>query len=200
MNHLAHALLAGSDPDMQLGGMLADFWRGAVDPSWQHGVRDGVILHRNIDVYTDSHADVVAARNLFDSPFRRFAGILLDIYFDHALARQWRSYSQEPIDALSARMLRLLDENAGWLPADLNRFARYFRSAGLFASYADRETIERVLAGMSQRLRHENPLAMAGPILWERSASLDAVFASFFPDLARYAAQRRAQLSAGGTT
>jgi acyl carrier protein phosphodiesterase len=200
LNHLAHALLAGSDPDMKLGGMLADFWRGAPDLSWRTKVREGVILHRNIDVYTDSHPEVAAARNLFEPPYRRFAGVLLDIYFDHALARYWRDYSELSIDALSAQMLQLLDDNQTWLPQDLNRFARYFRSAGLFASYGDRITIERVLAGMSQRFRHDNPLASAGPVLWERAATLDATFARFFPDLRNYADARRAELGAAELT
>ncbi|HEY2395035.1 MAG TPA: ACP phosphodiesterase [Rudaea sp.] len=197
MNHLAHALLAGANDDLLLGGLLGDFWRGAPDSAWPAGVRDGVILHRRIDVYTDSHPVVAAARALFDSPLRRYAGILIDIYFDHVLAREWAHHSDESLDALSARTADLLDRHAAWLPADLNRFARYFRMHGLFGAYAQRATIEQVLAGISARLHHANPMAGAGPALWVRADALDEAFARFFPDLTAYARKLRADREVG---
>ena len=194
MNHLAHAFLAGADDETLLGGLLGDFWRGAPDPQWPAGIRAGVVLHRNIDVYTDSHADVAAARGLFAPPLRRYAGILLDVYFDHVLAAEWPLHAREPLAALSARVERLLHDNRHWLPPQLNRFAEYFRHAGLFATYAERDMIERVLSGIGQRLKHDNPLARAGPALWQRDAELRMVFARFFPELAAYATLKREAL------
>ncbi|HEX7917613.1 ACP phosphodiesterase [Rudaea sp.] len=184
MNHLAHVFLAGPDPDLQLGGLLADFHRGAPDPARRDGVRDGVALHRKIDGYTDSHMVVARLRELFEPPFRRFAGILIDIYFDHVLARRWNDYARdETIDALSEQALHLVDENRDWLPPELLRFATYMRANGLFGAYAQREMIEKVLIGVSNRLRHTNPLAEAGPALWKNARLLDAGFEEFFPDL-----------------
>jgi acyl carrier protein phosphodiesterase len=159
-------------------------------------VRAGVVLHRKIDVYTDSHADVAAARALFAPPLRRYAGILLDVYFDHVLAADWPQQGREPLDQLSARVEVLLRDNRSWLPPQLNRFAGYFHQAGLFASYAERDTIERVLAGIGRRLKHDNPLAAAGPALWQREAELKATFARFFPDLVAFATLKRETLLA----
>lgn len=197
MNHLAHALLAGADADLLLGNLLGDFWRGAPDPAWRVGVAAGVQLHRKIDVYTDSHPVVAGARALFEAPWRRYAGILIDIYFDHALARDWPA-SAEPLARLSARVAALLERNADWLPPDLNRFAGYFRANDLFAAYADRRVIERVLDGVSRRLRHPNRLGEAAPALWARAGELDAAFARFFPDLQLHAQELREELNAGG--
>jgi len=194
MNHLAHVFLSGADADMRLGAMLGDFWRGALDPAWPPRVRAGVVLHRRIDVYTDSHPLVLEAKRLFDSPWRRFAGILLDVYFDHVLAREWASYADEPIDALSAATLTALDANAPWLPPELLRFARYMRAHGLFGRYAERAEIEQVLAGIGARLRHANPLHEAGPALWQQASALDACFAEFFPQLCAEALRLRAAL------
>ena len=191
MNHLAHVFLAGPDPDLQLGGLLADFWRGAPDPGWREGVRKGVALHRKIDVYTDSHPIVAGMRERFEPPFRRYAGILLDIYFDHALARRWSDYAGEEVGAVSARALRLVEENRDWLPADLLRFAAYMHANGLFGAYARRDMIEHVLAGMSRRLSRANPLAEGGAVLWQNAEALDLGFAEFFPDLIRYAQEQR---------
>jgi acyl carrier protein phosphodiesterase len=194
MNHLAHAFLAGADDEVLLGGLLGDFWRGAPDSQWPAAIRAGVVLHRKIDVYTDSHEDVAGARALFAPPLRRYAGILLDVYFDHVLAADWPRHALEPLALLSARVERLLQENRDWLPPQLNRFAGYFARAGLFASYAERDTIERVLAGIGMRLKHDNPLAMAGPALWQREAELSAAFARFFPELVAFATLKREAL------
>jgi acyl carrier protein phosphodiesterase len=197
MNHLAHVLLAGADTDMQLGGLLADFWRGAPDPSWREGVSAGVGLHRKIDVYTDSHPVIAKLRERFEPPFRRYAGILLDIHFDHALARHWNAYANEPLEAVSQRALRLVDENRDWLPPELLRFAQYMRANGLFGAYAQRATIERVLQGMSRRLTRANPLAEGAAVLWENEDALDSGFAEFFPQLAAEAARLRSAMAPG---
>ena len=194
MNHLAHAFLAGADDEVLLGGLLGDFWRSAPDPQWPAAIRAGVVLHRKIDVYTDSHADVARARALFAPPLRRYAGILLDVYFDHVLAADWPRHGREPLAALSARTGRLLQDNRHWLPPQLNRFADYFHHAGLFATYAERDTIERVLGGIGRRLKHDNPLATAGPALWQRDAELREAFARFFPELAAFATRKREAL------
>lgn len=194
MNHLAHALLAGADDGLVLGSLLGDFWRGAPDPHWPAAVRAGVLLHRKIDVFTDSHPDVAAARALFEAPWRRYAGILLDVYFDHVLAREWPQFGAGSLDAFSARIAALLREHEDWLPADLNRFAGYFRAHGLFAAYARRDVIDRVLAGVGSRLRHANPLAEAGPALWTRADALEAVFLRFYPQLAAHAHELRGNL------
>lgn len=194
MNHLAHVFLAGTQPQAQLGGLLGDFWRGAPDPHWPHALRAGVMLHRKIDVYTDSHPFVIEARHLFEAPLRRYAGILLDMYFDHALARDWSRYSDEALAALSTHMLDLVAANAAQLPADLLRFAHYMRDHGLFVGYAQRATIERALGGISRRLRRANPLAEAGPELWQRATELDEYFDKFFPQLIAEATRLRTAL------
>ena len=196
MNHLAHALLARADDDVLLGSLLGDFWRGAPDPAWAGGVRRGVLLHRRIDVYTDSHPIVADARARFEPPWRRYAGILIDMYFDHALARDWQLHATESLPAFSRRIADLLARHRGWLPAALNRFARYADEHALFAAYARRAAIEHALAGIGARLRHANPLAAAGPALWDQAPALDAAFAAFFPALVAQARVLREELAA----
>jgi acyl carrier protein phosphodiesterase len=191
MNHLAHALLSGAEDDVLVGSLLGDFWRGAPDPGWSPGVRAGVLLHRRIDVYTDSHPVVAGARGLFEAPWRRYAGILIDIYFDHALARDWQRHAPQSLDEFSAQIGGLLERHRDWLPPGLNRFAGYFRAHGLFAAYAQRQEIDQVLVGISHRLRHPNRLGEAGPALWTHAGELDAAFEEFFPDLLRYARDLR---------
>jgi acyl carrier protein phosphodiesterase len=83
MNHLAHALLSGADDGWRLGGLLGDFVRGRMDPRLPLPVQRGIAQHRAIDAYTDNHAEIRALRARFQPPYRRYAGILIDIWFDH---------------------------------------------------------------------------------------------------------------------
>ena len=172
MNVLAHALLAAPDPELMLGGLIGDFVRGRIDDALPKRVRDGIALHRAIDAYTDAHEDVAAARRLFDPPFRRYAGVLLDVWFDHLLARQWTRFGDGDLDAFSDRVRSVIDAGDAILPERMRAFAAYLASNDLPAAYRDTAMIGRVLHGMSRRLTRENPLADALPVLVERHAAL----------------------------
>jgi acyl carrier protein phosphodiesterase len=199
MNHLAHALLSGRDTDIVLGGWLGDFVRGRPDPALPKGVRDGIALHRAIDTFTDAHTDVAAARALFDVPFRRYAGILVDVWFDHLLARDFMRWSASPLATFAETQEQLLERHHASLPAELQRFARYMRMHGLPAAYADRAMISRVFAGIASRFRRENPLADGLEAIAPHEAELATRFASFFPSLREFAADRRDALVASAT-
>ena len=146
MNHLAHVLLAGDDELLQLGGLMGDFVRGTPDPALPPGLAAGIHLHRAIDGFTDNHPAVVAARAMFEPPYRRYAGILLDMWFDHCLARDFARWSPVPLEAFSDGVRALLHRRDALLPDDLRRFRGYMEAHGLPAGYADRTEIGRALA------------------------------------------------------
>ena len=191
MNHLAHALLSGTDPQLILGGMLGDFLRGSIDPALADGVRRGVALHRAIDSYTDSHAEIVAARRLFLPPYRRYAGILIDVWFDHLLARDFEHWSAHTLAQFSDDLQALLRAHDAELPEALRRFSHYMQARSLPAAYARREMISEVLQGISARLQRANPLAEGLIEISRLEPELDALFRRFFPQLVTFAEQRR---------
>ena len=188
VNHLAHALLAGDDDDLRLGGMLGDFVHGPL-----HGVAlpprviDGIRLHRAIDVYTDAHPVVLAAKALLPSPYRRYAGILLDMWFDHCLARDFPRWSTQPLRGYSDALRALLWRQDALLPPALQRFRGYMERHGLPAGYTDDAVLGEALAGIGQRLSRANPLDSAMPVLLEREAELQGCFEVFFPELRGFA-------------
>jgi acyl carrier protein phosphodiesterase len=184
MNHLAHVLLAGADEQLRLGGMLGDFVHGPVTAlALPPRVIDGIRLHRAIDVHTDAHAEVAQARTLLPAPYRRYAGILLDMWFDHLLARDFRRWSEQPLAGFSADVRDLLQRNDALLPPDLRRFRGYMEARDLPAGYADRNVLGQALAGIGQRLRRANPLDSAMPPLIAQEAALQRHFDAFFPQL-----------------
>lgn len=188
MNHLAHALLAGDDEGLQLGGLLGDFVRGPANAlPFAPSVLRGVRLHRAIDVYTDAHPEVLAAKSELPSPYRRYAGILLDMWFDHCLARDFSRWSVQPLGEFSSQLRELLHQRHAQLPPALQRFVGYMDANNLPAGYADRAVLGRALAGIGQRLTRANPLDTALPVLVEREAALQARFEAFFPELQQFA-------------
>jgi acyl carrier protein phosphodiesterase len=188
MNHLAHALLAGADEGLRLGGVLGDFVHGAPDTMLPPSVRAGIALHRAVDGYTDRHPEVVAARALFPAPYRRYAGIALDMWFDHCLARDFGHWSAQPLSTFSAELRALLARQDALLPLDAQRFARYMQANDLPRGYADPVVLQRALAGIGQRLRRANPLADMLPLLQALDGPLQARFEAFFPQVQQFAA------------
>jgi len=194
MNLLAHALLASPDAELMLGSLIGDFVRGRIDPALPPKVRAGIALHRAIDAYTDAHADVAAARALFEPPFRRYAGILLDMWFDHLLARQWARFGEDELDAFSDRVRDLLAIDGDLVPERMRGFIAYLDANDLPAAYRDTAVIGTALRGMSRRLKRANPLGEALPVLVALHAPLQRCFDSFFPALRNFADVERIRL------
>ncbi len=187
MNHLAHVLLVGDDDALRLGGMLGDFVHGQPDPTrYPARVISGIRLHRAIDTYTDAHPEVLAAKASLPPPYRRYAGILLDMWFDHCLARSFPCWSPQPLAEYSMVLRTLLRRRDALLPPALRQFRTYMEANDLPAGYADREVLARALTGVGQRLTRANPLDSALPVLVAREDELQRRFEVFFPQLQGY--------------
>lgn len=193
MNHLAHALLADAGGiEFALGSAQGDFLHGHPDPAWTDARQAGLLFHRAIDRYTDAHPDVVAARNTFDPPMRRYAGIVLDIWFDHLLVRGWTQLvPDEPLAGFAPRWLALLDDHAPELPASLRAFMAWMRAHGLPEAYGDLATLDVVLHALARRLSRPSPMGDALPALQARAQTLQRHFDAFFPDLVAHARRLR---------
>ncbi|MDQ0009563.1 acyl carrier protein phosphodiesterase [Luteibacter jiangsuensis] len=194
MNVLAHALLAGDDAALRLGGIMGDFVHGKPDPAIPERVRQGIQLHRAIDSFTDSHDEVRAARERLPAPFRRYAGILLDMWFDHCLARGFARWSTRPLEDFSNDLRAELHAAGPLLPDALKRFLGYMDANRLPAGYARAEAIAKALRGISQRLSRANPVGEAMPLLMAEDAMLQATFERFFPQLRAFATEWVARL------
>lgn len=194
MNHLAHALLADAGGiEFALGSAQGDFLHGHPDPAWPAARQAGLLFHRAIDHYTDAHPEVVAARNTFEAPLRRYAGIVLDVWFDHLLVRGWtRLDTGEPLARFARRWLALLDGHATELPESLRAFMAWMHAHGLPQAYGNLATLDVVFHAMAHRLSRPSPMGDALPALLERAEVLQHHFDAFFPDLVAHARQLHA--------
>jgi acyl carrier protein phosphodiesterase len=185
MNHLAHAWLAGDDEGMLIGSLLGDFWRGSVDPAWDPRVADGVRLHRRIDAFTDAHPAVVGARALFEPPFRRYAGILMDVWFDHLLAASFEARTGRALRGFADEVYAVLGAAPADLPPAFRLFAARAAQFDVLVGYAQRERLDAVFARLSERLSRANPIAHALPVLESLEAPLARAFDALWVDLVR---------------
>jgi len=184
MNFLAHIYLARYSDDAMLGALLGDFIGTADLPRHNAVMQREVRLHWKVDSYTDQHALVLAARSLFPQGRRRFAGILLDVYFDHLLARDWHRHSDMPLDQFTAHFYRVMLAQLPNLPADLQRVAPMMASHDWLGSYHERGNVDLATRRIATRLSHHgDKLVECLPILRAHESFVAEQFDVFFPQL-----------------
>ena len=185
MNFLSHLYLARSDENLMLGGLIGDFVRGRrALKAYPEGVQDGIRLHRRIDGFTDNAREVKSMRREFPREFRRYAGIILDLAFDHELACRWPVFSSITIESFDKDTRTMLARHQDLLPEGLVRFMAYADRRGLFANYRSEEEMLHSLAGVSApRLSRLNPLHRTGEIWPELREACSETFVQFFPRL-----------------
>lgn len=199
MNFLAHAYLAGDSPTDRLGGLIGDFVKGPLPAGLPAEIAAGVRLHRQIDVFADGHPAFRRSRERVSPVRRRVAGVMVDMFYDHFLARHWARFHAWPLEHFSAAMYALMAEHDAILPPRLVQILPRMRDADWLASYRSAATIELALDRMALRLRRANPLTGAGAELRADYAGFEADFFEFIAAAESFAAHCRTQrLSAGG--
>lgn len=183
MNYLAHLYLAEQSSEGLLGSLLGDFVKGRLDNRFPEAVRRGIALHRSIDSFTDAHPLHLESRNRIGAPRRRYAGIIIDVCYDHFLCRRWTDYSDESLDSFAGRVYDILREHQDDLPDRLRRMVPHMIADDWLGSYAELENVGRALDGIARRMTRSNPLAGAVTEIEANYAALDGDFQRFFPEL-----------------
>jgi len=190
MNYLAHLYLAEDTPESLLGNLLGDFLKGSVPDGYSEPIRKGIQLHIKVDRYTDSHEVVRQSKRLISPPNQRYAGIIVDVFYDHFLAKDWANYSAIPLTAFAEKVSEILEAHQNLLPVSLQPLAPSLKT--LLISYAEPEGIRTALSRMSARLKRENSLETAGSDLLANYERFQSDFSRFFPDLTEYVRSLRA--------
>ena len=187
VNYLAHLYLSEPTEDAWLGALLGDFVKGPLDPA-QHGIAitRAIAVHRRIDTFTDAHPVVLRSKARISAPRRRYAGIMLDMFYDHFLAKYWSEFHQESLEHFANRVYAILGYRHHALPPRLRHVARVMAQQDWLGSYARIESIRGALDRMSLRLRRENPLHGSADELVGRYGELEADFREFLPLAARF--------------
>jgi acyl carrier protein phosphodiesterase len=186
MNYLAHLFLSQHTPGFLIGGLLGDFVKGEIKYIYDRDIIKGIELHRRIDIYTDTHNIVRSNKSVISSKRRRFAGILIDVFYDHFLTKNWSQYSNIQLLGFSQNVYKLLQANQDTLPESLKLILPNMISEDWLTSYREFRGVENALNRISARLRRENNIKDGIEDLLLSYQQLELSFFDFFSDLINY--------------
>lgn len=183
MNYLFHLFLAGSDPASKLGNLMGDFVKGPLDDRYSPPITRGMRMHRSVDRYSHDHPVIRRSRQRLDPALRHTRGLLIDIFYDHFLARNWESLHSEPLEVFAAGVYTILQQYFSQLPHPMQKIVPRMIDGNWLVSYRDRQTIGIVLRRMESRLSRATCLSEADVELDRHYEGLQNDFFEFLPQV-----------------
>ncbi|WP_411030617.1 ACP phosphodiesterase [Spongiimicrobium sp. 3-5] len=190
MNFLAHIYLSFGDDEVTLGNFIADSIRGNKYTHLPPKVQTGILLHREIDTFTDAHATVRKSTKRLHKNYSHYSGVIVDIFYDHFLAKNWSTYSEVPLLDFVDRFYDLLEDNYTILPDNIKRMMPYMIADNWIYNYSKMEGISRVLNGMNRRTKNKSKMNFAILDLEEHYDKFEDEFSSFFDELIIFSKQK----------
>lgn len=188
MNYLAHIFLSGENPNVMIGNFMADSIKGSKYNSYAPEIQKGILLHRQIDTATDAHPAFRQSTKRLHKNYGHYSGIIVDIFYDHFLAKNWADYSDVPLANYIESFYTLLRKNTNVLPENIKKMAPVMMKGNWLLTYADLEGIDRVLGGMNRRTKNRSGMDKAGDELREYYSLFEADFKLVIKDLQKLSA------------
>jgi len=195
MNYLAHIFLSGENNSVTIGNFIADGIKGKDYKKYPKDIQTGILLHRQIDTYTDSHKTVRQSTKRLHAKYNHYSGVIVDILYDHFLAKNWSKYSDIPLEDYIETFYHSLEKNYELLPARIQKMMPYMITDNWLLSYASIEGITRVLNGMNRRIKNISNMNEAINELEEFYSEFENEFTLFFDDLIIFSKKQLTEIS-----
>ncbi len=186
MNFLAHIYLSQGHEKLMVGNFIGDFVKGNQLESFEEEIKIGVNLHRAIDEYTDTHEIVKLSKGKLREKYRHYSGVIVDVYYDHFLAKNWDTYHQIPLLQFTEQTYQQLLKYNFILPAGAQRMLPYMRDGNWLFNYSKIEGIHQALSGMARRTKFNSKMEQSSEDLRIHYSEFEAEFTSFFKDLTSF--------------
>lgn len=186
MNFLAHIYLSGEDDKVKIGNFIGDHVKGRMFMMYPEKIRKGILMHRHIDTFTDHHPLVHKAKLIFAPKYGKYAGIIIDILYDHFLARNWSEFSEIPLEQYVQNFHELLLNNKEKLPLTIQDFLPKLITSKRILSYQRTEGIEAVFSTMSRYTSLPDHTAFAMKMFKEHYDYLDLNFHNFMHEIIEF--------------
>jgi acyl carrier protein phosphodiesterase len=190
LNFLAHIYLSFNHPELALGNFIADRIKGKNYSHLPENIQNGIILHRAIDTFTDSHPIPRLSSARLHSNYSHFSRVIIDIYYDHFLARNWNLYHPIPLNEFAEEFYTLLKCNCEYLPNSILTLMPHLFRENWLVSYAELRGIEQVLIGMNRRTRYKSEMDRAIKDLILHYDSFHLEFSTFFEELITFSQEK----------
>ena len=191
MNFLAHLYLSGNNKDLMIGNFIADHVKGSKFSHFSEEIQKGITLHRQIDSFTDSHEIIRKSKHRLHERYRHYDGVIIDIFYDHFLAKNWKNYSEIPLGVYVKSVYQLLNENIEILPEKTQEMLPYMIQYNWLYNYQFAKGIQEVLNGMNRRTNGKSQMNLATEDLLNHYSDFEKDFTSFFIELKEFASQHQ---------
>lgn len=190
MNFLAHIYLSGDNDLMKIGNFMADGIHGKHFDSFPMEIQKGIILHRSIDTFTDAHPIFRQSTKRLHANYHHYSGIIVDIFYDHFLAKNWSHYSDEKLEDYSERFYQSLRDNYDDLTPKTQKMMPYLIEYNWLLSYQTIEGIESVLTKMDTRMKRDSNMRFSMAELKMFYSDFESEFTVFFRELIVHSKQK----------
>ena len=190
MNFLAHIYLSGDNDLIKIGNFMADGIRGKDYLKFPEEVKKGILLHRQIDTFTDSHPIYRKSKHRLHRKYGHYSGVIMDILYDHFLAKNWNQYSEENLEDYTANFYKSLEKNYDLLSEKTKNLMPYMIERNWLMSYATIAGIEMILFQMDYRTKHRANMQEAVAELQEFYVEFEQEFTAFFQELITFTKQK----------
>lgn len=188
MNYLAHLYLSGNNDSIKIGNFIADAVKGKKYKLYPENIQKGILLHRQIDSFTDSNDIVKQSKKRLNKRYGHYKGVIIDILFDHFLAKNWVKYSSTPLHNFTQSFYITLQDNYDMLPDRVQYLMPHLVKDDWLFNYATLKGIEKVLIGMNIRTKERVQMHMAINDLKENYNDFENDFTLFFEKLRTFSA------------
>ncbi len=195
MNFLAHIYLSGDNKAITIGNFMADGIRGKDYKKYPKDIQIGILLHREIDTFTDAHPIVRKSTKRLHENYSHYSGVIVDILYDHFLAKNWSTYSDIPLSEYVEDFYIMLEKNFNVLELRVQKMMPYMITNNWLLSYASIDGISKVLEGMNRRTQNRSKMNLAINELEEFYTEFESEFTAFFDELIVFAKEKLKTLS-----
>lgn len=195
MNFLAHIFLSGDNELVTIGNFIADGIKGNDYKKFPAEIQTGILLHRNIDTFTDAHKTVRLSTKRLHNKYGHYSGVIVDILYDHFLAKNWERYCDVPLGIYADNFYASLEKHYEILPQRIRKMMPHMLADNWLLSYASIEGITKVLEGMNRRTKNRSGMNMAVNELELFYNDFEAEFTQFFHELSLFAKKRLEEIS-----
>jgi acyl carrier protein phosphodiesterase len=194
MNFLAHIYLSGKNDLLKIGNFMADSIRGNSYLEYPYELRKGILLHRYIDTFTDAHPIYRKSKHRLHEKYGHYSGVIMDIVYDHYLAKNWATYSDVSLEEYAATFYKLLQDNYDLLTEKTQKMLPSMIARNWLVSYASLEGLEMILFQMDYRTKHRVNMQEAIVEVKQFYDEFEKEFTLFFEELRKHCEEKMLEL------
>ncbi len=184
MNYLAHAYFSFHHPGILIGNMISDYVKGKKKIDYPDRILQGIMLHRQIDTYTDDHEATREAKLFFKPYYRLYSGAMIDVVYDHFLANDKNIFkTEDDLMHFESMTCTILNENLDVLPERFKKILPYMTAQKWLSNYRFRWGIQQSFRGVAHRAKFINESEIAFELFNKNYYSLKNCYNHFFNDL-----------------